>query len=425
MTHRFYTLPLLLLASVLILAGCDQSSQNPDFSSGNSYIINLEKSAVGDDDDNPFTATVPDTLDYAVQGFTIDKDYTWTVNDTELPVETRADQTYVWERREGGFISVVFSPDDPLATTDSETTSHTITVDASPDDIDPATVEVTAQYPNIATQVGRLPEFSPLASLATSSEVAGVLGGDGPFTLLGPQSSVLSPFLLPPEDPDSRPAPTQATDDDEPATSSVRGDLLKYHAIPSSVASGDISDGDTAPTLLGDQELTFNVSGGVITVNGAQVVRPGIPVTNGNFHGVDGLLTPSTASVDFTDRSKDPAPAAGDTITVDGSFFPADVDANGGGYIVLHDSTELADQGALPSIVGKSEYVNPGVQNEVAVVLDEAISDTTSLGAMAHRDSDGDMTYDFETSGGTEDGPYTLSGAPVIDYGVINPPDSN
>jgi uncharacterized surface protein with fasciclin (FAS1) repeats len=425
MTHRFYMLPLLLLASALILAGCDQSSQNPGFSSGDSYIINLENSAAGDGEAT--SAMVPDTLDYSVQGFTIEKDYTWTVNGTEPPVEPRADQTYMWERRGGEFITIVVSPDDPLATTDSETTSHTITVDASPDDIEPGTVELTATIPSaITTQLGRLSDFSALDEFATPSDIAEVIAEGGPLTVLGPQSFVLNPRLSSCET-GCQPTPTQATDDDEPATSSVRADLLKYHAIPASVASGDISDGQTVSTLLGDQELTFSVSDGDVTVDGAQVVYPDVPLSNDdeNLHGIDGLLTPSTASVDFTDRSKDPAPAAGDTITVDGTFFPADVDANGGGYIVLHDSTELENQGALVSIVGKSEYVNPGVQNEVAVVLDEAISDTTSLGAMAHRDSDGDMTYDFETSAGTEDGPYTLSGAPVIDYGVINPPDSN
>jgi len=410
MIRRFRILSLLLFASALVLVGCDQSSQNPDFTSGDSYIINFQNSAVGDG--GATSVTVPDTLDYFVQAYTIEKDYTWMVDDSELPVETRADQTYVWERRGGEFISVVFSPDDPITATDTETTEHLVTVDASPDDILPDTVRVTAEYPTIAGQVGRLSSFSTLASLATSSEVAEVLGGDGPFTLMGPQNAALSGLDA---------TPTQATDDDEPATSSVRGDILKYHAISSSVASGDISDGDTVPTLLGDQTLTFNVSGGAITVDGAQVVRPDIPVTNENFHGIDGLLTPSTASIDFTDRTPEGV-AAGDTITVDGSFFPADVDQNGGGFVVLHDSTELADQGAIPSIIGKSEYVEPGVQNEVEVVLDEAISDTTTVGAMAHQDTNGNETYDFETTAGTEDGPYTLSGGAVIDFGVLSLP---
>ena len=409
MSSRFDTIAFLLVATALVLVGCDQSSQNPDFSSGDSYIINFQRSAVGDGEAT--SVTVPDTVDYFVQAFTIDKEYTWTVNGTEPPFEARADQTYTWERREGEFISVVFSPEDPITNTDSETSTHTITVDASPDDILPDTVQVTAAYPTIAGQVARLSDFSALAGLATSSGVADVLGGNGPFTLLGPQNAVLTGLGT---------APTQATDDDEPATSSVLGDLLKYHAIPASVASGDISDGQTVQTLYGDQTLTFSVSGGTVTVDGAQVVRPDIPVTNSNFHGIDGLLTPTTASVDFMDRS-DAAFAAGDTVVVEGTFFPADVDANGGGFVVLHDSTELADGQTLGSIVGASEYVAPGVQNDVEVVLDEALSDTSTIGAMAHRDTDGDMMYDFVTSGGTEDGPYTLSGNAVIDYGVLEP----
>jgi len=416
MTHRFRIFSLLLLASAVVLAGCDQSSQNVDFSSGDSYIINSTGSSLAGS--SPTSVVVPDTVDYFVQAFTIDKDYTWTVNGAEPPAASQADETYVWERRGGEFISVVFAPEDPITATTSETTNHVVTVDASPDDINPDTLQITAQYPNIATQVSRLPSFSTLADLASASEVAGVLGGDGPFTLLGPLNAVLAGLDA---------APTQATDPDEPATSSVLADILKYHAIPASVASGDISDGQTVSTLLGDQTLTFSVSGGTITVDGAQVVRPDIPVTNENFHGIDGLLTPSTASIDFTDRSMDPAPSSGDSISVDGSFFPADVGPNGGGFVVFHDSTALAEAETTPeviaSVIGKSEYVSPGVQNGISVGLDEDISDTTSVAAMAHRDSDGDETYDFETSGGTEDGPYTLSGAPVIDYGVISPPN--
>jgi uncharacterized surface protein with fasciclin (FAS1) repeats len=421
MTHRFYTLPLLFLASALLLAGCDQSSQNIDFSSGDTYIINSAGSALANS--TPTNVVVPDTVDYFVQAFTIDKDYTWRVNDTEPPTETRADQTYVWQRRQGEFISVVFSPEDPIATTGSETTTHVLTVDASPDDISPDSMTITAQYPNIATQVSRLPSFSTLADLATSAGLAdsSALGNGGTFTLLGPQNAALSGLSA---------IPTQATDADEPASSSVRADILKYHTIPASVASGDISDGQTVSTLYGDQTLTFSVSGDQISVDGAQVVRPDIPVTNENFHGIDGLLTPSTASLDFTDRTPSDSALAstapdttledGNEVVIDGSFFPAD--ANGGGFVVLHDSTQLANGQVLASIVGKSEYVEPGIQNEIRVELDESITDTTSFAAMAHRDSDGDETYDFETSGGTQDGPYTLSGSPVIDYGVIQIP---
>ena len=148
----------------------------------------------------------------------------------------------------------------------------------------------------------------------------------------------------------------------------------------------------------------------------ASVVRTDVPSSNGALHGLDGILLPSTASVDFTDRDTGPL-AAGDTLTVDGSFIP-----EGGGFIVLHDSTELADQGAVPSVIGSSEYIGDNsIANEVDVVLDEAVSDTTTIGAMPHQDTNDNQTYDFGTAPNPgADGPYTLNGSPILDFGQVN-----
>jgi hypothetical protein len=101
-------------------------------------------------------------------------------------------------------------------------------------------------------------------------------------------------------------------------------------------------------------------------------------------------------------------------VTVDGSYI-----GDQGGYIVLHDSTSLANGNVIGSIVGHSDYIAPNsIANEVPVPLDVAISDTTAIGAMAHQD-DGNGVYDFESSSGSLDGPYTLDGAPVVDYGLL------
>jgi len=231
-------LPLFLLGTMLIVVGCDQGNQNPDFTTGDTYIINQPGSAVGDAAKT--SATVPDTVDFNVQAFTIEKNYTWTVNGEEPPVQTVEDQTHVWSAEKRGpdgvgeFISVVFGPEDPLAPTDAPETTHSITVDAefndgSDDGINARTIEVTATVPSIPEQVNRLASFSTLSGLVTSSDVDDVLEGEGPFTLLGPRNTALSGL---------DPAPTQDTDEDEPATSSVLGDLLKYHALPANVGYG-------------------------------------------------------------------------------------------------------------------------------------------------------------------------------------------
>jgi len=419
MTFRYRIFSILLFTAALIVVGCDQGNQNPDFTTGDTYIINQPNSFVGDA--GKTSVIVPDTVDYVVQAFTIEKDYTWTVNGEEPPVMDTTVQTHVWsealrgDNGEGEFISVVFGPEDPFAPTDAPETTHSITVDAefndgSDDGIDPRTIEVTATIPGIAEQINRLSSFTVLAASATSADVDDLLAEGGPFTLLGPRNTAVPEF---------DPSPTQATDEDEPPTSSVLGDLLKYHAIAGDIASGEISDGQTVETLYGDQTVTFGVENdSVITINGeARVVQPDVPVNDGSLHRIDGFLTPSTASIDFTDRTRDPAPAAGDTVTVQGSFFP-----EGGGFIALHDSTERANQGAVASVIGSSEFVPSGIQNEVRVVLDEPISDTTAVEAMAHKDTNGNQQFDFVVSGGTEDTPYLLEGEPVIDVGMIRVP---
>lgn len=423
MTVRYYTLPLLLLAMALVIAGCDQSSLNNEPNYADEYIITQENSAVGDAATGSFsdenTVVVPDTVTYFVQGFTIDKDYTWTVNGDEIPVEAKSDQSYVWEDRGGEFVSLYFNEGDGSVSVDPEgSESNTFAVNASQDEIEKEELEINAVTPSIVEQVSRLPSFSSLLDDADAAGVVPALESGGPFTVLGPRNSAFEELSA---------VPSNAVDDDEAPTSSVLGQILQYHAIAADVESGDISDGQTAQTLLGDQEVTFSTDDSVTVNDNASVTQADIPATDGVIHRLDQVLLPSTALVDFTDRTlSDNATAAGDTLTVDGSYFPS-----GGGFIVLHDSTALADQGAIPSIVGVSDYVEPGVNNSVKVVLDETISDTTTVGAMPHMDTNDNEQYDFETSAGTEDDPYTLGGdaantlpnGVVIDFAEINVTD--
>ncbi len=414
MTISRKVLSLLLVGALVVLAGCDQTEQNiqPDY--GDRYIISLGNSVVGDAsgvDINASTATVtaPDTVSYFVQGFTTEKNYTWTLNGEELPVEERSENSYVRSRRDGEFVTIVFSQDDPFANVNpGGSATNTLRVNSPDDNINAEEIEISTEVPSFGEQVVRLGSlgYSALVDLASASGVASVLTDGSTYTLFAPTDAVLGGLET---------APTQATDPDEPASSSVLGDILKYHALAADVASGDISDGQTATTLLGNQTVSFSTTNGVSINDGqASVVNPDVLATGGAIHGIDGVLLPSTASVDFTDRETETL-AAGDTVTVDGSYI-----GDQGGYIVLHDSTSLANGNVIGSIVGHSDYIAPNsIANEVAVPLDASISDTTTIGAMAHRDN-GNETYDFETSGGTQDAPYTLDGSAVIDYGVLD-----
>lgn len=416
MTDRYPTVSVFLMAVAVLLLGCDQSSLKNEPNYGDSYLISQASSAVGDANSGSFdgsvensnpSVTVPDTVDYYVEAFNDNKSYAWSLNGDEIPVEARSENTHVWERRNGEFITVYYTASDPLSDVSrSGSSTNTLSVDSPDDEIDAETLEISTTVPSIPGQIGRLASFSTLAVAATSSGIATVLSGDGPFTVLGPRASAFDVLSA---------LPTQATDDGEDAVSSVRGQILQYHAIAGDIASGDLSDGQTATTLLSDLEVTFGVSDGTVTVNeSATVIRPDVPVTNGALHRLDSVLLPPVGLTDFTDREFTEALAQDDTVLVDGASIPED-----GGFIVLHDQDELQNQGAIASIVGVSEYLEPGIHNEVEVALDEDISSTATIGAMPHRDTDGDETYDFESSGGTTDGPYVLDGSAVIDFGTL------
>ncbi len=411
MRHRYRTLLLFCAAVAFVVTGCDQSAQKADPENANRYIISQNNSTSGDAATGSFAGanavSMPDTVDYYVQGYTTNKDYTWSVNDSDLPTATSSDQTYRWESRGGEFITVVFAPGDPIATLGT----NSITVDADNDNIDAETIEVSAAVrDSVSGQIARFGTFSTLSGFASSSGVDEILSQETTaYTLFAPSDAAFAAE----DDPVGAlgAAPTQAVDPDEAPTSSVRADFVKYHTIVGDSLTSDDLPANNVETLLGNTTIE--------EVTADMVKQADIPATNGVIHKLNTFLLPPTASVDFTDRGRDSTLTAGqpvtDTVTVDGSFIP-----EGGGFIVLHDSTELANQGAIPSVVGSSGYISPNtVANEVKVPLDESIQSTTTLGAMPHEDTNDNEAYDFETSAGTQDGPYTLEGDPIIDYGIV------
>lgn len=400
----------MILAFALVAVGCDQSEQNVGFTTGDDYRVRIGSSASGDAAAEAIT--VPDTVSYYVVGYTIEKDYTWTVNGDSPPSansDPAPEETFLWEDRGGEFITVIYGPDDPIANAPlSGSSDNEITVDATGDDINQLTLEpVAAVDVTVGEQVGRFGVFSTLTGAAVSTGVAEVLSDeDITTTVFAPDNGAFEALET---------APTNAVDDDEAADSGMLADFLKYHALDGvSAAAGDVSSG-TYETLLpgetsGSQaEISVDISSGVVINGNATVTQTDLPATNGFVHKIDNVLLPPVASADFTDKE---AIAGGseDTVSVEGAYLPD------GGFVVLHDSTDLADQGAAPSVVGVSDYLEPGIHTDVQIVVDE-VTNPATLGAMPHTD-DGNELYTFPTS----DGPYTKNGAAVIDYADIEPP---
>lgn len=123
------------------------------------------------------------------------------------------------------------------------------------------------------------------------------------------------------------------------------------------------------------------------------------------------------SQVDFSAQETD-----GATVTVDAVFVPE------GGFVTIHDST-LLEGDALGSVVGVSDYLEPGYYENVEVTLygdvpgadfqQDRLTEGETLIAMPHLDSNGNGTYDFLTTNGSEDGPYTVDGEAVVEAGDV------
>jgi hypothetical protein len=113
------------------------------------------------------------------------------------------------------------------------------------------------------------------------------------------------------------------------------------------------------------------------------------------------------AAVLFSDQTSD-----GTAVTVD--FARMD----DGGFVTIHDST-LLDGDALGSVVGVSEYLAPGSNEDIEVAFDEELTESDTLIAMPHRDTNGNEEYDFVDSGADDDAPYMTDDGAVTDSAEV------
>ncbi|MFB6079224.1 MAG: PGF-CTERM sorting domain-containing protein [Halarchaeum sp.] len=102
----------------------------------------------------------------------------------------------------------------------------------------------------------------------------------------------------------------------------------------------------------------------------------------------------------------------GHVVTVDSAYLPE------GGFVTVHDASVTQGK-TFDSIRGTSAYLAPGLHRNVAVTLDDPVTNDTTLVPMAHKDTNDDETYDFADSMGDSDGPYTSDGSAVVDTGDV------
>ncbi|WP_299269848.1 DUF7282 domain-containing protein, partial [Halorientalis sp.] len=137
---------------------------------------------------------------------------------------------------------------------------------------------------------------------------------------------------------------------------------------------------------------------------------------DGPYTDDGGNIVLDSASAELTDTANVTMAdevSGGNLVTVDEVFLPE------AGFVTAHDVNVSDD--AFGSVRGTSEYLGPGYHENVHIVLDEPFTaDNATVVPMAHKDTNGNEAYDFVTSDGQEDGPYTDDNGAVIDQATLD-----
>ncbi|UVE51786.1 hypothetical protein KU306_01155 [Haloferax larsenii] len=130
------------------------------------------------------------------------------------------------------------------------------------------------------------------------------------------------------------------------------------------------------------------------------------------IHGIEARDTGEVTTLTVSETPPPTASVVFDNQTTDGtSVTVANATLSDGGFVAIHN-----ESGA---IVGASAHLAPGTHTNVSVMLDTPVVENTTLTAMPHLDTNGNETFDFVQTNGSEDGPYTDDGAPVTDEGLV------
>jgi uncharacterized surface protein with fasciclin (FAS1) repeats len=136
-----------------------------------------------------------------------------------------------------------------------------------------------AQAKDIVAIASGDPQFKTLTKALTAAGLVPTLQGKGPFTVFAPTDAAFA-------------ALKKGTVDDllKPANKAKLVKILTYHVVPGSVLSTSLKSGNVAS--VEKSPLKVVVSGGKVTVGGANVVKADIKASNGVIHVIDQVLMP-------------------------------------------------------------------------------------------------------------------------------------
>jgi len=168
------------------------------------------------------------------------------------------------------------TPTTTAATTTTVTTTEPVTTTAPATDTTTAAPAASGTIIDVATNAR---QFEILLLALSLANLTDGLKGAGPLTLFAPADAAFA--SLP-----------EKTLDSLLADTAQLARVLQFHVVPQQLSLASITDGLTVDTLMG-QKLTFAVSGGKVTVNGATVNASELPASNGSVFIIDSVLLPA------------------------------------------------------------------------------------------------------------------------------------
>ena len=122
--------------------------------------------------------------------------------------------------------------------------------------------------------------LSTLVAAVKAGDLVEILQGDGPFTVFAPTNEAFAALpagtlemLLKPENKDKLVA------------------ILTYHVVSGKVMSTDLSNGQKAKTVQGEN-IDVAISNGSVRISGAKVVVADVKANNGVVHLIDKVILP-------------------------------------------------------------------------------------------------------------------------------------
>jgi uncharacterized surface protein with fasciclin (FAS1) repeats len=140
------------------------------------------------------------------------------------------------------------------------------------------TSPASAQTKDIVDTAVAAGSFKTLAKLLAEADLVDVMKRPGPYTVFAPTDEA---FAKVPKD----------VLDGLARDKAKLAEVLKYHVLTSKWTTDDMKLVKQTGTVQG-KPVSFGVSGGTLTVNGAKILKPNVDCSNGMVQVIDTVLLP-------------------------------------------------------------------------------------------------------------------------------------